>query len=280
MNTVKVRNLELGNGIPAICIPNVGKTKEDILSLTRTYLGMHMDLMEWRMDWYEDVEDIAKVSELVKELRDVMGDTPLLCTFRTDKEGGVHPMSTEKYAELNKAVAATGNADIIDVEIFTGDDIVREMIDAIHASGAKVIASNHDFDKTPAKSDLIYRLRKMQDMGADIPKMAVMPQTKKDVLRGNGHQLCGQTDHHHVYGWTWKYQPYCLRGIWFLSDIWFRSTGFCTWTDRSRKITSGTSDCARCIVKNEKRERAHGYSHRPSFYVYYIYFNILSCHTT
>ncbi len=33
MNTVKVRNLELGNGIPAICIPNVGKTKEDILSL-------------------------------------------------------------------------------------------------------------------------------------------------------------------------------------------------------------------------------------------------------
>ena len=182
MNTVKVRNLELGNGIPAICIPNVGKTKEDILSLTRTYLGMHMDLMEWRMDWYEDVEDIAKVKELVKELRDVMGDTPLLCTFRTDKEGGVHPMSTEKYAELNKAVAATGNADIIDVEIFTGDDIVREMIDAIHASGAKVIASNHDFDKTPAKSDLIYRLRKMQDMGADIPKMAVMPQTKKDVL--------------------------------------------------------------------------------------------------
>lgn len=91
-------------------------------------------------------------------------------------------MSTEKYAELNKAVAATGNADIIDVEIFTGDDIVREMIDAIHASGAKVIASNHDFDKTPAKSDLIYRLRKMQDMGADIPKIAVMPQNKKDVL--------------------------------------------------------------------------------------------------
>ena len=85
MNTVKVRNLELGNGIPAICIPNVGKTKEDILSLTRTYLDMHMDLMEWRMDWYEDVEDIAKVTELVKELRNVMGDTPLLCTFRQTK---------------------------------------------------------------------------------------------------------------------------------------------------------------------------------------------------
>jgi 3-dehydroquinate dehydratase-1 len=182
MNTVKVRNLELGNGIPAICIPNVGKAKEDILSLTRTYLDMHMDLMEWRMDWYEDVEDIAKVTELVKELRDVMGDTPLLCTFRTDKEGGVHPMSTEKYAELNKAVAATGNADIIDVEIFTGDDTVREMIDAIHASGAKVIASNHDFDKTPEKDEIVRRLCKMQELGADIPKIAVMPTCRRDVL--------------------------------------------------------------------------------------------------
>ena len=38
------------------------------------------------------------------------------------------------------------------------------------------------FFKTPAKADIIYRLRKMQDMNADIPKIAVMPQNKKDVL--------------------------------------------------------------------------------------------------
>ena len=50
MNTVKVRNLELGSGIPAVCIPNVGKTKEEILSLTEQYKSMSMDLMEWRVD--------------------------------------------------------------------------------------------------------------------------------------------------------------------------------------------------------------------------------------
>ena len=88
-------------------------------------------------------------------------------------------MSTENTPSSTKPIAATGNADIVDVEIFTGDDIVREMIDAIHASGTKVIASNHDFDKTPAKSDLLYRLRKMQDMGADIPKMLLCRRRKK-----------------------------------------------------------------------------------------------------
>lgn len=56
------------------------------------------------------------------------------------------------------------------------------MIASIHACGAKVIGSNHDFDKTPAKSDIVFRLRKMQDMEADIPKIAVMPKSRKDVL--------------------------------------------------------------------------------------------------
>ena len=42
--------------------------------------------------------------------------------------------------------------------------------------------SNHDFHKTPAQEDIIYRLRRMQDLGADLPKIAVMPQSPQDVL--------------------------------------------------------------------------------------------------
>ena len=95
MKTVKIRNLELGAGIPAICIPNVGRTKEEIISLTRQYKSMHMDLMEWRADWFEDVEDTYKVTEVLTEIRRILGNTPLLFTFRTEKEGGVRPMSAE-----------------------------------------------------------------------------------------------------------------------------------------------------------------------------------------
>lgn len=182
MNTLKVRNLVLGEGIPAICIPNVGKTPKEIISLTKKYKDMPMELMEWRADWFEDVENTEKVLEVLTEIRKELGDTPLLFTFRTKKEGGARELATKAYVSLNKAVAASGMADLIDVEIFTGDEIVTDLIAAIHRCGTKVVASNHDFDKTPAKSDIIYRLRKMQDMGADIPKIAVMPKGKKDVL--------------------------------------------------------------------------------------------------
>ena len=182
MNTLKVRSLVLGEGIPAICIPNVGKTREEIISLTKKYMDMPMNLMEWRADWFEDVENIEKVTEVLAEVRKALGDTPLLFTFRTKREGGVSELDTKSYVSLNKAVAALGLADLIDVEIFTGDAVVTDLISAIHNCNTKVVASNHDFHKTPAKSELIYRLRKMQDMDADIPKIAVMPQSKKDVL--------------------------------------------------------------------------------------------------
>ena len=70
----------------------------------------------------------------------------------------------------------------MDVEVFTGDDIVKEIVKNAHACGVKVVASNHDFDKTPEKAEIVKRLRKMQELDADIPKIAVMPNCKKDVL--------------------------------------------------------------------------------------------------
>ena len=168
MNTVKVRDIEIGAGAPKIIVPIVGVTKKDIIDEAKTFDSIPVDVVEWRVDWFEHVFEFDKVEEVLKELREALGNIPILMTFRTSKEGG------EK--------AQTGYVDFVDVEIFTGDEIVKKIIDGVHAAGVKVVASNHDFHKTPAKSDIIYRLRKMQDMGADIPKIAVMPQNKRDVL--------------------------------------------------------------------------------------------------
>ena len=182
MNTIKVRDIEIGAGAPKIIVPIVGITKEDSLNEAKTFDSIPVDVVEWRVDWFEHVFEFDKVEDVLKELRTVLGNIPLLLTFRTKKEGGEKAIDTKDYKELNLRAAKTGYVDFIDVEIFTGDDVVREIIDGAHAAGVRVIASNHDFFKTPAKSDIIYRLRKMQDMGADIPKIAVMPQSKRDVL--------------------------------------------------------------------------------------------------
>lgn len=182
MNTVKVRNVEIGSGVPKICVPIVGVTKEDILAEAKSFDNIPVDVVEWRVDWFENVFDFSKVKDTLKDLRAVLGDTPLLMTFRTSKEGGEKSIEIDDYAMFNIKVAETGYVDLIDVEVFTGDDVVKKIIAGAHNAGVKVIASNHDFNKTPDKDDIISRLRKMQDLGADILKIAVMPTNKKDVL--------------------------------------------------------------------------------------------------
>lgn len=182
MNTVKVRNTEIGAGIPKICVPIVGVTKEEIIEEAKSFDAIPVDVVEWRVDWFEGVFDFAQVEDVLKDLRAVLGDIPLLMTFRTSKEGGEKSIETDKYAELNIKAAQTGLVDLVDVEVFTGDDVVKEIVAGAHAAGVKVVASNHDFFKTPDKDDIVSRLRKMQDLGADIPKIAVMPTCKKDVL--------------------------------------------------------------------------------------------------
>lgn len=182
MKSVKVRNIVIGEGMPKICVPIVGVTKEDIIAEARSFDAIPVDVVEWRVDWFEHVFETDAVLDVLKDLREALGDTALLMTFRTSKEGGEKAIDEEAYAALNIAAAKSGYVDMVDVEVFTGDEIVSRIIREAHTAGVKVVASNHDFDQTPEKDDIVGRLRKMQDMDADIPKIAVMPQSKKDVL--------------------------------------------------------------------------------------------------
>ena len=182
MKTVKVRNLTIGEGMPKICVPIVENTEENILAEAKKIKTLPADIVEWRMDWYAQATDEQAVVKTAEKLRNILGEMPLLATFRTAKEGGEKAIEAEPYKELNIAAAKTGYVDLVDVEAFTGDEIVKAIVAAAHECGVKVVASNHDFDKTPEKDEIVRRLCKMQELGADIPKIAVMPTCRRDVL--------------------------------------------------------------------------------------------------
>ena len=161
MNIVKVRNVEIGAGVPKICVPIVGITKEEIITEAKSFDSIPVDVVEWRVDWFEHVFEFDKVLDVLKELRKALGETPILMTFRTSKEGGEKAIGDAAYAELNIKAAQSGYVDLVDVEVFTGDEIVKQIIESAHAAGVKVVASNHDFFKTPDKD---YR-RKLPQSG-------------------------------------------------------------------------------------------------------------------
>ncbi|MFC1285461.1 type I 3-dehydroquinate dehydratase [Bacillus paralicheniformis] len=182
VNTVKIRGVAIGEGAPKICVPLIGKTHEQLKEEAAFLLSINPDLAEWRADFFEDVEDVDKVKEVLADIREILKDIPLIFTFRSAEEGGEKEVSKEFYFSLNHAVVKTGLADVIDVELFNEEHHVEKLVQAAHMQHVFVIISNHDFGKTPRAEEIVSRLRKAQDLGADFPKIAVMPETPADVL--------------------------------------------------------------------------------------------------
>lgn len=182
MKTVTLKQTVIGEDRPKICIPIVAKTAEQILQEAQAITDLPADLVEWRADFFEGVHNLERVTKVLHRLNDVLSGIPLLFTFRTAKEGGEQAISAEEYSMLNRAVCESKLADCIDVELFSGDALMQELIAAAHTNGVAVIASNHDFQQTPPKAELLSRLLHMQKLDADILKIAVMPRSSRDVL--------------------------------------------------------------------------------------------------
>lgn len=180
--SVSVKGITIGEGAPKICVPMVGTTIPELIEEAEFLKTTDLDVVEWRVDFFDDVEDLERVKEALNEIRSILHDTPLVFTFRSAKEGGEKEISTEYYFELNKIIVESGQIDIVDVELFNDEEEIKLLISAAHDNKVYVIISNHDFDKTPAKEEIVARLRKAQELGADLPKIAVMPKSAADVL--------------------------------------------------------------------------------------------------
>ena len=181
MKTVTVRGVTLGEGRPKVIVPLCG-AKPDALLIAAHSLGLSCaDLIEWRVDGLYGGRDEAAVLALLPQLRAVLGKKPLLVTCRTKAEGGDGTVDDAAYASLCRAVCESGQADLVDIELSAGEAAARALIACAHENGVAVILSSHDFANTPPESEMVSRLCRMQALGADIAKLAVMPQCRRDV---------------------------------------------------------------------------------------------------
>ena len=179
---VTVRNSVIGGPLPLVCLPLVGDTRAKVLQEAEALVTLEPDLLEWRIDGYEQVEDIADSLSLLKEMRTIIGDTALIFTCRIDLEGGMSKLDRETRLNLNSEAIKSGDIDIIDIELCNN----RQFIDTIKAHtqehGVKLILSYHNFAETPSEHFIYAKLVEAQSTGADIAKFAAMPQGHGDVL--------------------------------------------------------------------------------------------------
>lgn len=182
-----VRGVAIGDGIPKICVPVLGRGRAEVLASLKQAMAAEPDLLEWRIDYLEDISPEA-VTALLAQVRDEAGDTPLLVTFRTKEEGGARAISCADYIALLSAVLNTGYADLIDMEQSAEHrwpDSISDLIGVqsqARAAHVPVIGSFHDFSSTPSQAELLERMERIYLCGYDIVKIAVMPHSPDDVL--------------------------------------------------------------------------------------------------
>lgn len=180
---VTVRDVAIGTGRPKVIVPLTGADVTELLAQAAAVVAAGPDVVEWRIDLLGDGS--ATPAEAVaagRALLAALGGLPLLATIRTSREGGRADVTDEEYVAVYRAVLDAGLADLIDVEVMRDEATVRTLVDLAHAGSVAVVASNHDFDATPAQAEIVRRLLLMAERGADVLKIAVMPQGPGDVL--------------------------------------------------------------------------------------------------
>ena len=182
MGVLEVKGVRIGEGEPKIMISLMGVHIRDCLGTAVKGQLAGVDCFEYRADFSDDIHDQPRMVEHCHELRDALPANPLQFTFRTEDQGGQATLPLEDYISLNKAVIEDGSVDMVDIELCIGDDNVSDLVSCAKEHGVIAVISYHNFDKTPSADEMVGIMEHMLELGADLPKVAVMAHDAQDVL--------------------------------------------------------------------------------------------------
>jgi 3-dehydroquinate dehydratase-1 len=183
LRTTKIRHVVIGEGRVKTIVPITGTTADEAIAQARVIgASAQTDVVEFRIDFLDIALDARRLATLGPRVAAQLNGKPLIVTFRTQPEGGNKTIADDDYRALYETLLKAPFADLIDIEMSRGEAVVRRLVAAAHDIGAFIVMSSHDFSGTPPAAELLARLRRQQELGADVLKLAVMPRDPADVL--------------------------------------------------------------------------------------------------
>lgn len=168
---------------PKICVPLTGRTRQEINDQLDIIVDKNPDIIELRADFLDNIDNVEYVLSIVDSIIDII-EVPLLFTIRSEREGGeTIPLTEEEKVFLLKEVCESTNITYIDYEVENDKSYVIEVKEAAEQNNKQLILSYHNFESTPPNHELLKRFLLMEMFGANIAKVAVMPENRQDVFR-------------------------------------------------------------------------------------------------
>lgn len=177
----KIGQVVLGPAPVKILASLMPADTEELLTDAEHMAETPVDVFEWRADYFQ----MQKAENYIQSgvALQSMVAKPVLWTLRSDREGGLYKGSDEQYVELVGKIAQSALFDAIDIEVErAGVDILTPMVENARKGDTCVVMSYHNFDETPTIEAIMKKFAKMAECGADVFKVALMPQKPEDVL--------------------------------------------------------------------------------------------------
>lgn len=179
------------DGRVAVAVATTGTDPRTCRDQAREARRAGADLVELRADLLAGAPDPVRVARTAACLSAELGEKPLLVTVRSAAEGGRARLDDDAYRDLvvalceeSRALPPGSRPAGIDIELErVGAAGLAELVDRAHAADLSVVSSFHDVHATPSDEDLLHRLTVMARSGADVAKIAVMPEGPGDVAR-------------------------------------------------------------------------------------------------
>jgi 3-dehydroquinate dehydratase-1 len=172
-----------GGKLPVVCAPLVGTSRAALLEEAAVVAAKEPDVVEWRVDFFDQIGARDEVVAVARELKRIIRDRPLLFTRRSAVEGGrAVPISEDEVLDVYAAVCGARCVDLVDYELSNPAMSFARVRDVSRAHGIALVASFHDFARTPPAETLRHTFAAMERAGADVAKVAVMPKSIDDVL--------------------------------------------------------------------------------------------------
>lgn len=169
------------NNKPKICVPLVFSNFSELAEEINFVKETQPDLIEWRGDYFESIEDMNLVTDALNILKDCK--IPIIFTLRSYNEGGKKIISENIRKKIIETCLNTGYIKYLDTEVFNDNEEIRNIKELCKKNNTELILSYHNFTETPEKELLINKLKEEKTLGADICKIAVMPKEHNDVIK-------------------------------------------------------------------------------------------------
>ena len=182
MRSISIKNMTIGKGMPKTIVSLMGEDLDELLGQARRAIAAGADCLEYRADFARDTRDHRTLADTARALEQEFQNNPVLFTCRTTGQGGKAQLSADELACLCAHVIANGAADMVDIESWLGDSAIRSLCDEARKAGVASVVSFHDFTGTPTQHEMERMLVHFSELGADIPKIAVMANNASDAL--------------------------------------------------------------------------------------------------